>query len=145
MIFAKPDVVIVLDQVDLTYRPQPLEIRFFPDNRDHAAILRVSDDRSFVIERPKAKLNAVVASLSGTELSTAQLDLPEESGTYPFVSVGSGESLKHEIVTLMSVSPIDRHGPGLAIRRNEDGWGFEAGELSGSIDTSQSNPWLSVF
>ncbi len=53
MIYAKPGITVVFDQVNFRYRPQSVDARFFPDNRDAQAKLTVDGNRFTLTRRER--------------------------------------------------------------------------------------------
>ncbi len=142
VIFSKPDVVIVLDQVRLRYRPQPIELRYFPDNRDNAAELNTNGAR-FSIQRPGATLHAQVASRSDFTISRNQLELPAEHGAFPYIAIHSGEALSHEILTVMAATPGNSsQAPKLQAKAISGGWEIRAGKFKATLKTARVTPIL---
>jgi hypothetical protein len=70
VLFARPDVVVLLDQVEKRATPSTVALRFFPDNRDGAAQLSI-DGSGFRVERPRARLYGNVYAASGPALHAA--------------------------------------------------------------------------
>ncbi len=140
VIFAKPDIIVVLDQVRLRYQPQRVDLRFFPDNRDKRAEIQ-ANSQQFTIDRPRARLRAQVAARSDLALSQSKLDLPADIGDFPYVEISSAPALTHEIVTLMDTSrsgvPNTRNTKVTPI---SDGWEILAGDLRATINTSRNQP-----
>ncbi|MCC5833446.1 MAG: heparinase II/III family protein [Opitutales bacterium] len=142
-IFMKPDIVVLLDQVQLRYWPQDLEIRFFPDNSDGAAVLDTAgaSDR-FRIGRPMASLHGQVFSHDPVEVSGQKLDIPEEHGAYPYLRIKTGEGLRHEVLTVLTASgdPAGAQIPRHRVESTADGWRVHAGRLNAKIITSGQDP-----
>lgn len=154
VVFAKPNIIVVLDQVDLKSVAEEVEIRFFPDNRDEQAGVEV-EESGFSITRPKASLHSHVASSSTLLLSSSKLDpiedfLSKESvddkrageiryefGNYPFVRVRSSSAKEHAIVTVLVAQSHDVVGrPAIDLNLNKNGWRFSVNGVEGFIDTT---------
>ena len=156
----KPNIVILLDQVHLDNDSGDVEVRFFPDNRDRAAVLSTGGDR-FLIERPKAILYGASASSAELQVASRKLDLissipvppdepvsqaeaEEQFGEFPFIGVQSRGSGTHSVVTvLVARRDGDEHTlPHISITPNAQGWFFEAEDVRGAFDTRQAIPEL---
>ena len=141
VLFAKPDVVILLDQVRNTSVPSSVSLRFFPDNRDDSARLELEREETFIIHRPKAWLYGRTSAKGNLILNTGQLDLPDDLGAFPYVQATSPEATGHEIVTVLIAQQAgEEPPPDVAVQDEADGWRIETGELAVRIDTSGDVP-----
>lgn len=135
--FAKPDVIVLLDQIEKAATPSTAAVRFFPDNRDGEAVLTAKPG-AFTIRRPRATLHGWTQARSDLRLTTDRLDLPAEMGEYPFLEVGTQPSRSHEIVTLLVARPEgDARVPDVSITPDADGWAVAVGDLRvriGAVD-----------
>jgi hypothetical protein len=133
MAFAKPNIIVMLDQVRMHDRPARLDVRFFPDNRDEKALLQHAGS-TFRIARPGATLHGHTFSATPASLAERTLDLPRDLGIFPFVEVTSPAALHHEVVTILVAEPA---GSEAAIRvtaeRDANGWAFEAAGVRGML------------
>lgn len=158
VLFAKPNIVAVVDQVELGKKASSVEVRFFPDNRDGQAVLSIEENR-FSIKRPRATLYGLSAADTVVSTSEQELDLwsgvagkgkvteeerasaRDQYGRFPFVGVEAEPAKSHSIITVLAASP---EGAGVApridVRRTEIGWHFEVDDVSGIIDTSKEVP-----
>lgn len=144
VLFAKPDVLVVLDQVRLRYRAQSVDARFYPDNADDAAKLSVDGNR-FLITRPKARLHGLVASNTGAVPRLSRLDVPAETGDFPCVEVHSPEALEHSILTVLAVGSGSTT-PELKAYPGEDGtWSVEADSLKAVFEVTAHEPRVRVL
>ncbi len=144
VLFAKPDIIVVLDQIRLRYEPQRVDLRFFPDNRDNAAELKTNRD-SFSITRPNATLHGKVVSRSDVKVSQSKLDLPESYGEFPYIEIGSGESIHHEIITMLASSPgRSSKTPNLRAQATDQGWKIKAGKLRATLTTDRMIPKVQI-
>jgi hypothetical protein len=143
VLFAKPDVVLIADQVRLRYRPQTVDLRFFPDNADAEARLSV-DGRAFVIRRPNASLYATVAANTPVAARISRLDIPVDSGDYPCIEIHSPEALTHRIVTVMQVRSTGSTPAETAVDRVENKWNVRVGELVVSIEMATHEPKIRI-
>ncbi len=121
VLYLKPDVLVLLDQVSLAGAPRPLQLRYQVYNDDaHGAA--TADERGFRITRPQATLAAVVRSDGKLTVKTGALDLPAEEGVFPYVEVESAAANEHAVLTLASAQAgAGLHGPLAAVREGE-GW-----------------------
>ena len=141
VLFAKPRVVVLLDQVRKTSRPSTVALRFFPDNRDDAAALELSEEEAFVIRRPQARLHGRTSARGGLALATERLDLPPDLGAFPYVQVASDRALSHEIVTVLIAQQAGEGTPPRVTTQAEAaGWRLEIGGRVVRIDTSGDVP-----
>lgn len=154
--FAKPDVIVVLDQVELE-QEEAVEVRFFPDNRDGLARL-TGRGRSFELKRPRASLHGAVGAKRDLAVTTRRLDFaedliagavlekPESLGDYPFVSVRSAPAKRHEICTVLrAVENAGNVEPDIAIRKVRVGWKLGVDGMNGILNTKKGIPqmnWL---
>lgn len=137
VLFAKPDVVVVLDQIEKTSTPSDVAVRFFPDNRDGEAAIAVGGGTdagggTFTIHRPKATLHGWTVARAPLGLTTARLDLDAEFGVYPYLEVTAAPALAHEVATVLVARPDGAaETPAVSVRPGADGWAIEVGGPSG--------------
>ena len=144
VIFSKPDIVIVLDQIRLRYQPQRVDLRYFPDNRDNEARLNI-DGNQFSIQRPNATLHAQVTARSGTSVTKSILDLPKENGDFPFIEISSKPALYHEVLTLMAATPgKSGKSPNIKAKPVDGGWEIRAGNLKATLKTDRMTPTIQI-
>lgn len=144
VIYAKPGTMVVFDQVNFRYRPQTVDARFFPDNRDGEAKLTVDGD-SFAIHRPNAALRGKVASSSGAAPRLARLEVLPETGDFPCVEVHSPIGLSHHIVTVLVADSPQAGSPDIKIAQNADGiWTIDAPNLRATIQPTAFAPEISI-
>ncbi|MCC5835305.1 MAG: heparinase II/III family protein [Opitutales bacterium] len=158
--FVKPNIIVLLDQVRLDDSNGEVEVRFFPDNRDQAALLSTGGDR-FLIERPNAVLYGASACNAQLKVARHKLDLissipnppdepisqaeaEEQFGQFPFIGVQSSGGSEHSVVTVLVARKDGDEGtlPRISIAPNERGWFFEAEDIRGVFDTQSSLPEL---
>ena len=144
VVFAKPGTIVVLDQVQLRYQPQTVDLRFFPDNRDNQAEIEICADQ-FSITRPRATLQARVAARSDLAVSQSQLKLPAEIGAFPYAEISSKPALSHEIITVMDASPSEtRKNRPLNVTPERAGWSIRVGNFKAQINTSRNTPAVTL-
>lgn len=136
VLFAKPDVVVLLDQIE-TEAPSTAAVRFFPDNRDGAATVDTSRS-AFTIRRPKASLHGRTFARSRVTLGSDTLDLDAEWGVFPYVEVRAAAAQRHEIVTVLMAGLAEDARPFASFAEpGTDGWTITAGDIRariGSVD-----------
>ena len=137
VLFAKPDVIVLLDQIEKDTAPSSVALRFFPDNRDGNATME-TDDHTFTIRRPNATLRGWTFARSSLALAADRLDLDEALGVYPYLEVAASPAASHEIVTVLVAQPAgDAAAPTVAVQAEAEGWSIVAGEVRariGSVD-----------
>ena len=145
VIYAKPDVLVVMDQVRFRYRPQTVDARFFPDNADGNADLKVNKNR-FTISRPKAQLHGFVASDSGATPRKAQLEIDSEVGHFPCIEVHSGEALTHHILTvLVATEGAQSPAPTIQLQQSDNTWNLATGDFAAEIQTTSREPKVRIL
>ena len=136
ILFAKPDVVVLLDQIE-TEVASTAAVRFFPDNRDGAAAVDASRS-AFTIRRPKATLHGRTVARSAFDLGTSRLDLDAEWGVFPYVEVRAAAAQRHEIVTVLMAGLAEDARPFVSFAEPDaNGWTITAGDVRariGSVD-----------
>ena len=124
MIFHKPDLVIMLDEIEAT-EPVSAEILFHPDNRDGLAGPEVVDKAEFMISRPNARLRGRSYSDTPLRVEKKALDLPEEDGIYPYLDVVSEKASSISVLTVLEIDPervvqVTSRNAGWEISRRDD-------------------------
>ncbi len=137
MIYAKPDILVVLDKVRLK-EANTVEVRFFPFASDGEAVLSHSEG-DFSIRRPGATLFGSVVGNGGPEVGSGKLEpmppnpdfmpdapkptSPLEFGDYPYVRVGQDSASEHCLLTVLQARPgAGGSRPAFLIREREDGF-----------------------
>ena len=158
VVFAKPNVIALLDQVELDGEASLVELRFFPDNRDGQATLDAEGD-AFAIKRPGAALFGQSAASGRVSVEARELDLfsgvtgggdfseeeraevRERHGSFPFVDVRSKAAKRHSIITVLVAQPKESaEPPSINLRRTDLGWHFETQGVKGIVDTRGDVP-----
>lgn len=152
ILFAKPNVIAVLDRVFLNKEARTLEARFFPDNRDDAAKVS-ANGRDFKIHRPQATLFGQFASSAQAKAREQLLDLvpgvidpdkpaeTSDSGTFPFIGITANAAPEHSLLTVLVARPDGfTDEPAITIRETDSGWEFEADGVRGAFDTRNRIP-----
>lgn len=140
VIFSKPDIIVVIDQIRLHFGKQPISLRFFPDNRDGEAQLYTSAN-SFRISRPHAQLHGSVHSVSNSPtLQSSRLDVTPETGNFPFIEINTSPAFTHEIVTVLQSTPQGTQPSKLQVSHKPDGWTVSNEKNAFKIDTRNVTP-----
>ncbi len=161
VLFAKPDIVLVLDEVTLRYRPQTVDIRWYPDNADGNGRVAV-DGSTFRISRPSAVLDGHVWSAVTGESSVlettpgearprvSRLDVPSDVGDFPCVEVHAPAALDHQILTVLTTRSASNGqaaaaAPAVSVNREGNLWEVEVGTLRASIQATTREPKIVVW
>ncbi|MFO1450338.1 MAG: heparinase II/III family protein [Opitutaceae bacterium] len=130
VVYLKPDVVVVCDQVTLD-GALPIEARFQAFNDDRLATLH-AEGATFTLLRPHASLRGTAASSRPVRIATRQLALPEASGVFPYVSASLEASPQHLLLTALTAAPAGQPHGELTWSEDTTGW-----TLRGSHRTQQ--------
>lgn len=110
VVFLKPDVLIVCDEVNLT-APLPVQTRWQVYNDDGKGAVGVAGD-AFTITRPHANLQAVTTAEQKFTVTTDQLAIPADGGIYPYAEISSAPATQHLLITVCTAAPTgSAHGP----------------------------------
>lgn len=141
VLFAKPDVVVVFDQMEKKKSPSKLSARFFPDNRDEKAELEIAGN-NFSISRPKAKLYAKSFSDSEIMIKKDKLDLPVEKGVFPFIEVATENEKMFQLITVLVARSKEKKNekPEIKISPLENSWKIEVDNLKIMLENSGELP-----
>ncbi len=118
--FLKPDVLLVLDHVELGVAA-PVQLRFQMFNDDNRATARV-EGATFRISRPLASARSSVTASGECTIAAGRLALPESEGIFPYVQVESAAAVRHTILTATTVAPADAPHGELAVAASAAGW-----------------------
>lgn len=129
LVFLKPDVLLLVDRVELKSAPLPVQARFQVFNDDRKGSCAASE-AGFQIRRPFATLQAVVAGTSAIQVTPGQIDLPASAGVFPFVEVATAPGMKHAILTACTAAPAGQ-GHGSIVWSTENGEWQARGEHRG--------------
>lgn len=143
VVFSKPDVIVVLDQVRLHFAPQPMSAHFYPDNRDGAASLKTKDN-TFIISRPKASLHGSVYSNADVSVAVGKLGVPLETGDFPRIQLSSPSAYNHEILTILRASPEGGKPREITAKLLDGGWSIKGKDLELKIDTRRVVPSVTL-
>ncbi len=143
VLFAKPNVVIVFDQIDKADAPSTVAVRFHPENRDDQAGIEVGEGGAFTVRRPKARLHGRTAANVPVKVRQDRLELPDDLGRYPFVEVLTEASQRVEVATVLVAQPAGEEAPPtLAVEQTPQGWSLRIGARHARIDATGSVPEL---
>jgi len=134
--FFKPDIIIIVDEIEKATEESKIQLRFHPYNFDGKAEVATLDDSGFKITRPASKLFGKVYSKQKTALISSKLDIPADSIVYsntngkatsqvfPFIEAGTKEASKTTtVVTVLSAQPSDLEtAPSLTITEKKSGF-----------------------
>lgn len=110
VIFLKPDILIVCDQVRLN-SALPVQTRWQVPNEDGHGTLTMAGN-TFSIGRPHATLLAETAGPAPFAVTAERLPLPEDGGIYPFAAVTSPAAKEHCLITVCTAAPAgEANGP----------------------------------
>jgi hypothetical protein len=121
LVFVKPDVLLVLDRVDLAAAPATVQVRFQVFNDDARGSCSV-DGPAFRIARPFATLQARVSAAAGFAVREGRLALSEKEGVFPFAEVAAAASRSHLILTACTAAPAGQSHGELALSRQGGAW-----------------------
>ncbi len=129
VVFLKPEVVIVLDQVDLS-RAEAVQTRyqvFNEDGRGGAVLIKGPAPASgtqtgFRITRPRATLEARSLALAPLAATVGKLPIPEPDGVFPFVELTSPSATTHAIATVATAAPGGESHGALTVTRSGAAW-----------------------
>jgi hypothetical protein len=143
VLYLKPNVIVLLDELEKHDAASTLSVRFHPDNRDGRASLLVTGPDTFEIHRPKARLSGRVAATVPLQIRDAHLAMPTEEGSYPFIEVLGAAAATAQVLTVLMAWPVSRRESfHVGLDRTATGWDLELGTRRTSLDTSGSVPKL---
>jgi hypothetical protein len=129
LVYLKPDIVIILDQVTLKTKPANVQVRFQLYNEDGGGRLAINGNE-FTITRPQASLLGQVAPGAGLTLRAGRLPLEPKDGEQQFAEVVSADAVTHEILTVCQAAPAGRAQVPCSIFREGFGWRVSYGHSS---------------
>jgi hypothetical protein len=105
IIFIKPDILIVLDNVRKSSKKSTVQVNYQVFNYDKQGSYEINNENNtFKIIRPNAFVSAKVFSSPQLKISGGKIDIPKEIGEFPFVQISSNEKIEHEIITSCCIS-----------------------------------------
>jgi hypothetical protein len=115
VVFVKPDLVVLLDELEKGENPSTLQARFQAFNADGKAKLVIgADGKSFEIHRPTAKLVARTGASTDLQITQGVLDVPVDKGVFPYVQTSVEASKACSLVTVCLLSAVPEAKEGLA-------------------------------
>ncbi len=124
LLFVKPDILIVIDNLEKESIDSQFSARFQIFNRDSMGKSEINGNNSFTIIRPNAKLIADIFNSDG-ELKEGKLDVPDSFiphpfvdhtkdkpvglSAHPFVEFLTSPSKKSEIITFFRITGKDNN------------------------------------
>jgi len=121
VVYLKPEILILLDEVSLAGAPVPVQLRFQVFNDDLAGSV-AAGSQGFVITRPRATLAAGVWAAGALTVKTGQLDLPVDDGVFPFAEVESVAANEHTVLTVATAQPNGEQAGKLQATREGATW-----------------------
>ena len=144
VLYAKPGIIVIADQVRFRYRAQTVDTRFYPDNADGNAELSVDGNR-FTLSRPHAQLHGLAAADTPAKPRLARLEVKPETGDFPCIEVHSPVALSHQIITVLVTTPgKSSTPPRIAVTHEGDTWKVEAGALTARVTPTSFAPNITV-
>jgi len=137
LVYLKPDVVLVVDRVNLTGTPLPVQARFQVDNADGKGTVTVEPD-AFMIRRPLAGARTIVRGAGKLVVRTGTLDVPASNGVFPYAEVESAAALEHTIVTLCAVRGAEETAPVMTCAGEGHRWQLTVQRPHAEIDIDAS-------
>ena len=122
VLFLKPDILVLCDQLRMRRFPSQLAVRFHPDNTDNQASISIDDEHKFRIQRPNARLNGSISATVKTSLRVAELEISMDHGVFPFAEVVTEKTKAAHVLTVLVSSRKDASQPEIEITRRETGW-----------------------
>jgi hypothetical protein len=134
--FFKPDIIVIVDEVEKTNEDSKIQLRFHPFNWDGKAVIAIDGNNGFKIGRPYANLYGKVFSAQKTSINNSNLDIPignivypKDSGAaaqqiFPYVEAGTSEASKISVmVTILSAQKSEvSSAPLLNITEKKSGY-----------------------
>ena len=146
LIFLKPDVLLLLDRVDLK-SPAPVQVRYQVFNEDGLG-KAAANGAAFSIDRPLASLRGTLSSRASVSASAGQLALPASEGIFPFIEGVSAPALRHELLTVATATAAGGAHGTLTVVSDAEGWrvtGTHAGQkVNATIRTAGSVPAITL-
>jgi hypothetical protein len=110
VVFLKPDIVLVFDRVTLGSAQAKVQLRFQVYNGDGKGTSTIGKEE-FLIKRPLASLKGTVVTQTPLEFRQGEHAVPKDIGVYPYVEVGTGDSLDHRMLTVLTAQQASKeHG-----------------------------------
>jgi hypothetical protein len=132
-VYLKPDVLILLDQVNLAGPGKAIQVRYQVFNDDEAGRV-TAGAKNFRITRPQATLEAAVYAAGAVTVKTGQLGLPADDGVFPYAEVESAAATDHEVLTVATGQKTGSTPGSLTVLREGTGWWIHGEHQGRKID-----------
>lgn len=120
LVYLKPDVLLLFDEVRLDGAEVPVQLRFQVDNSDGKGSV-IAGASTFDVTRPLATLRARTLATAPLTVRTGRLGVPEEKGIHPFAEVESPAAAAHAMLTVCTGQKAGSdHGTFRVERQGED-------------------------
>lgn len=120
LIYLKPDVLLVFDQVKLA-TATPIQMRYQIYNDDENGQGEAMDD-GFTITRPHAHMRAKVLARGETSIKSGRIDMPLEEGEHPLIEVESASATEHAVLAGCLAQKSDLEVGELKLQQEGDVW-----------------------
>ena len=147
LVYLKPDVLLLLDRVQLKTTPLPVQARFQVYGDDLKAKLTM-DGTTFRIERPAANLQAQVHASGGVTVRPGKFDLTPDHGHHEFAEVESAAAIGHTLLTVATVQPTGGTHGTLTVARAGAVWRVTGTHRGQKVDvtlrTAETLPAITI-
>ena len=145
VLFVKPNLLVMVDNLVKATQPSALAVRLFPDNRDGLAEIVLLGTDGFDMRRPRAHLRCNYASDARATAAVDRLDLPVEYGSFPFAEILCVRQLESTVVTALEISASpDGSEPRVRQLADESGWTVAAAGREIHIDSRSNLPRFEI-
>jgi hypothetical protein len=135
LVFIKPDVLLILDRVEMRSMPATVESRFQVYNDDGRGSCTAAAD-GFGIVRPLATLQAAVLTAGGHRISAGALALSPKEGLFPVVEVATLPARSHAILTVCTAAPAGAAHGAIALSTRDGVWRAQGSHRGAAIDVT---------
>jgi len=135
LVFLKPDVLLLLDRVELAAAPATVQVRFQVFNDDGRGSCSTGA-AAFRIARPFATLQAQIAASSAFQVAARQLPLSTQEGVFPFAEIGTVPARSHVILTACTAAPAGGAHGEIALSQQGGGWRAQGSHRGQKIDVT---------
>ena len=135
LVFLKPDVLLVLDRVDLKSAPAIVQARFQIYNDDGRGTCAI-DGPTFRIDRPYASLRARATSAADFRMGAGHLDLSAKEGLFPFAEVAAMPARAHAILTACTAAPAGGAHGEIRVSQRPGVWRAQGTHRGQTIDVT---------
>jgi hypothetical protein len=138
LVYLKPDVLLLFDEVGFTGAAAPVQLRFQVDNSDGKGEV-AAEGSGFVVTRPLATMKARTLGTGILAARTGRLGVPEEKGIFPYAEVESPGAASHTMLTVCTGQKAGAEHGTLSIARQGDDWTVE-GRHNGAVIAVRFRP-----